>query len=361
MDIAVFLGPSLPVARAETILKASYHAPAKMGDVYRILASGVKTIVLIDGLFHQNASIWHRELMEALENGVEVIGASSMGALRAAELQPFGMKGYGRVFEWYDSGFLDGDDEVALLHAGEEHEYKAFSDPLVNIRHSLLQAVQHRLIRPEQEQALLHIAKNTVYSARTYQMLLESDECKAWSSAKKQTLIQFLKKESHNLKQQDALGVLHHCAQKAPYPGLAIPVEYPVETRSVFHSTAQLRRGFFLENGKRLNGIDILNLAGQDQCLWAKLRSQVIKDFFLLSWMEQHNRRCPSWFLQKEQQLWKNRFVRQQLPQWQQENGLTPLECERTLNTKIELNWLQKKLPKAIESELPAFHQYIQP
>src|SRR3954468_20307934 len=100
-SIAVFLGPSLPQTRARSILEAAYYPPARKGDIYRVMTSGVDTILLIDGLFHNTPSVWQRELLDAVEEGFSVFGASSMGALRAAELHTFGMKGHGVVFDWY--------------------------------------------------------------------------------------------------------------------------------------------------------------------------------------------------------------------------------------------------------------------
>ena len=55
-----------------------------MGDVYRLVATGVRTILIIDGVFHWVTPVWQREIRTALESGIVVIGAASMGALRAA-------------------------------------------------------------------------------------------------------------------------------------------------------------------------------------------------------------------------------------------------------------------------------------
>src|SRR5262245_41157023 len=131
---AVFLGPSLAKRHAANIFAANYYPPARMGDIYQLLGTGVRIIVLIDGVFHRTASVWQREIVDALDNDIAVIGASSMGALRAAELYSFGMVGRGTIFEWYRDGVIVGDDEVALFHAGEEHNFQSFSEPLVNIR-----------------------------------------------------------------------------------------------------------------------------------------------------------------------------------------------------------------------------------
>src|SRR5580700_7605068 len=96
--IAVFLGPTLPRANAMLALDAVYRPPARRGDIYRALRDGFHTIVLIDGEFHGQPSVWQREIVDALIEGAVVHGASSMGALRAAELHSLGMVGHGQIF-----------------------------------------------------------------------------------------------------------------------------------------------------------------------------------------------------------------------------------------------------------------------
>jgi hypothetical protein len=45
------------------------------------------------------AAVGHREIISALKAGVCVVGGSSMGALRASELDSYGMIGVGRIYE----------------------------------------------------------------------------------------------------------------------------------------------------------------------------------------------------------------------------------------------------------------------
>lgn len=96
-----------------------------------------------------------------------------MGALRAAELEPFGMIGHGAVFEAFRDG-LEDDDEVALLHAGPEDDYRPFSCPMVNIRATLAHAADAGLLTPDQAGALAAHAKGLFYQARTWPALLEA-------------------------------------------------------------------------------------------------------------------------------------------------------------------------------------------
>ena len=72
-----------------------------------------------------------------------------MGALRAAELHSFGMRGVGRIFEAFRDGALEDDDEVAVLHGPAEIGYLAASEPMVNIRETLARADSEGVLAPE--------------------------------------------------------------------------------------------------------------------------------------------------------------------------------------------------------------------
>jgi hypothetical protein len=65
-----------------------------------------------------------------------VVGVASMGALRAAELAPCGMRGHGAVYQMYASGEIDGDDEVGVLHGPAAKGYPAQTVALVNVRYA---------------------------------------------------------------------------------------------------------------------------------------------------------------------------------------------------------------------------------
>ncbi len=171
--LVVFLGPSLPAAEALRIApRCTLRPPARQGDVWRALEGRPKVIALIDGLFESTPSVWHHEVLCALAAGVRVIGGGSMGALRAAELHGYGMEGHGQIFEAFREGALCGDDEVALLHAGPEHQYRAFTVPLVNVRHTVAVARKTRALSAAKAKALLALAQKTHYQSRTWRELL---------------------------------------------------------------------------------------------------------------------------------------------------------------------------------------------
>ncbi len=194
MKVCVFLGPSLPLAEARAILDAVYLSPAGQGDVYRAVRDRkADAIGLIDGFFEQMPAVWHKEILWALKQGVRVYGASSMGALRAAELEQFGMIGIGKVFEAYRSGLFppfsgetfEDDDEVAIAHGPAELGYLG-SDAMVDIRATLAAAESQGIIDRACRDRLAEIAKGLFYKDRSYERLVQlargASELSLWMS-----------------------------------------------------------------------------------------------------------------------------------------------------------------------------------
>jgi hypothetical protein len=168
--IIVFLGPSLDREAAEKILSADYRPPAKRGDLLAAVEDGATIIGLIDGVFHQESAVAHREILAALKKGVRVVGSSSMGALRAAEMDTLGMAGIGEIYHMYKSGELESDDEVALVF--DPSSGLALSEPLINIRFTLKRAKDTGIIDTAVHDALLASARSVFYPQRTYRTIV---------------------------------------------------------------------------------------------------------------------------------------------------------------------------------------------
>src|SRR5699024_12171240 len=90
--------------------------PARLGSVWHAVQRGHRRIAVVDGVFGNQPAVWHKEILFALAQGCTVIGAASMGALRAVELAPYGMIGVGAIYRLYRRGAIVDDAEVALLH-----------------------------------------------------------------------------------------------------------------------------------------------------------------------------------------------------------------------------------------------------
>ncbi len=173
-DLVVFLGPSLPAAEARALGPCRVRPPARAGDLFAVLPERPLAIALVDGLFEAVPSVWHQEVLAAQAAGVQVFGGASMGALRAAELQPHGVVGVGRIFGWYRDGEVDDDGEVALLHAGREHGFRPLTVPLVDVRGAALAAVAAGACSAREGRALVRAAAGLFYQARTWPALLEA-------------------------------------------------------------------------------------------------------------------------------------------------------------------------------------------
>ncbi|BEL08921.1 hypothetical protein Q0Z83_071120 [Actinoplanes sichuanensis] len=172
MSDLVFLGPSLPAAEAAALLPgARILPPVGHGDLLRLAPGPDDRVLIIDGFFMHRPPVRHREILFLLERGVTVAGGSSMGALRAAELWPYGMRGFGDVFELYRDGTVTGDHEVAVVHGLDEDEYRQLSEPLVNIRIAVREAITAGAIGPDEGELLLKTAADIPFRLLTWRSL----------------------------------------------------------------------------------------------------------------------------------------------------------------------------------------------
>ena len=180
MTTHVFIGPTLPAAEVRARLPDAIVAgPVAAGDVLRLARRrGVARIAIVDGYFERMAAVWHKELLVALARGIEVWGAASMGALRAAELAPFGMIGVGAVYRAFRRGALESspargalqaDDEVAVAHLPAEYGYRTASDALVNLRDGIAAAPG---LSARTRAALVELARVRFYRERSWDRLI---------------------------------------------------------------------------------------------------------------------------------------------------------------------------------------------
>jgi hypothetical protein len=222
MKPIVFAGPSLwndPLLGARDV---AWFPPAKDGDVYKAARKGPKAIGLIDGEFEATPSVWHKEILWAMAQGIHVFGAASMGALRAAELNSFGMRGIGRIYRDFESGVLTDDDEVAVLHAGAELGYRPLSESLVDIRATIASAKRACILSPRTAAAIVKRAKATFFKERTWPRLLRA---RAGSTVRNRELAQFsrwLPEGRVELKRDDARAMVQAvrdlvCSRARPF------------------------------------------------------------------------------------------------------------------------------------------------
>ncbi len=209
MSVIVFAGPTIDADSVTDILQAHVLPPVKQGDVYRAVSNGPKAIGIIDGYFEGVPSVWHKEILWAIEQGVAVFGSASMGALRAAELADFGMVGVGRIFESYKDGQINDDDEVAVLHSPAELGFKPLSEPMVSIRATVQRALDERVLDENGAEHVLRFAKGLHYHHRTWPAI----EAEFVSDLKISGFLDWLPNGKVDAKREDAREMLSRMAE----------------------------------------------------------------------------------------------------------------------------------------------------
>jgi TfuA protein len=168
----IFSGPSLSSAEVAGLLKieADLRPPVRNGDL-ESLPEGVRTVAMIDGVFYSELAVSVRETLNVIKRGIRVLGSSSMGALRAAELDFHGMIGIGEVYQMYARGEIDSDAEVALTFHPET--FAATSEPLVNVRYGIKQAISAGVIDTKTGGLILEVARDIYFPHRIYPALFK--------------------------------------------------------------------------------------------------------------------------------------------------------------------------------------------
>ncbi len=223
----VFAGPTLDASEIHEVLDGvEFKPPARTGDIYKACDEGPKAIGLIDGFFEGVPAVWHKEILWALDRGIAVYGASSMGALRAAELHAFGMIGVGRIFEAFRDGQLEDDDEVALRHGPQALNYMALSEPMVNIRATLDSAVASDVLDQGIASKLCGLMKAMFFPNRSWDALFAHASDKGFKMEALQKFRDWLPEGRVDQKRLDALEMLALLASHEPKPANTSHAEF---------------------------------------------------------------------------------------------------------------------------------------
>nr|WP_062337126.1 TfuA-like protein [Herbidospora sakaeratensis] len=207
MKVVVYTGPTLSADEVRAVRPdARVAAPAARGDLLKDDWSPGDTAVIIDGYYRERLSVGHKEILWLLNEGVHVIGAASMGALRAAELAPFGMTGVGEVYAMFSSGEVDGDDEVAVLHGPAERGYPVGTVALVNLRHGVARGT----IDPAAGGRIVAAAKARPFTHRSWEELEEAVD------PADRAAVAVLREEQWDVKRLDALAALEAVGDARP-------------------------------------------------------------------------------------------------------------------------------------------------
>ena len=278
----VFLGPSLGHSEARDICPdAELHPPVRFGDLYALASETPGQVLIVDGVFHDSTPVWQREILQLLRLGWLVLGASSMGALRALELEAYGMVGIGTVFEWYRSGRIEGDDEVALLHGVAEMDYQPLTLPLVDVRHVLMGLEAQGVLALPQVSGILAEFKRMGHEIRTRSALLALVRAHHGEVA---VVRDRLSDRGRSLKAHDARLALRVMAGQLPLP--ATGKRWPEPTPLPMHPQATLQRRMYpLAGGPPVRMVEALRSMAQRPDALARPVRESRRRWFLYDWV----------------------------------------------------------------------------
>jgi TfuA protein len=217
----IFIGPSLNHDKARKIFQADYRGPAKKGDLLMLSAStfsnsgkepnAINFVGLVDGLFLQDYPPTPIEVYQLLSNkNFRVVGGASIGALRAMELEKFGMVGIGKIFELFRNGTTDADDEVAVtFHQGAGECIQ--SEAMVDIRFNLFVACRKKIITERVKRIIARTAKSTYFPHRNYTDIVEQARSRFPEYSKQlDSFSIYINENRLSLKEHDAIKVVEY-------------------------------------------------------------------------------------------------------------------------------------------------------
>jgi TfuA protein len=214
----IFLGPSLSHEKARKVFaEADYRPPAKKGDFLRLAADpDVKMVGFVDGVFLQDYPPTPIEVYQlARKEGMLLAGAASLGALRAVELEKFGMVGIGKIFQMYKSGKTDADDEVAVTF-DPEGDYRLQSEAMIDIRYNLFLAHKKGVMGRQAKRALARVAKATYFPHRNYSNIIEETKSKHPELAGEIDSFQiYIASSKKSLKEIDAIKLVKYLKERS--------------------------------------------------------------------------------------------------------------------------------------------------
>ena len=284
----VFVGPSLEREVVAAALPAArIEPPIARGDLARLRGEGATTFLILDGAFLHRLAVAPSEIVDAIAGGARVIGAASLGAIRAAECWPAGMEGIGAVHRLYRLGVLRDDDEVAVA-TDPESDFAAISIALVSVRYAMLAALRAGALDRGRAAAVLGAARGLHFAERRWETIF------ARAGLEVDPDVRMLC-ERTDIKRRDAVAAVAAIGSSpgaggvggrlAPWrtPGLLTgqvrPTRYPGHDPLFGHSLPELRQQlacWLLDSGRsrRYLGPGVAAGANFETHIWAKLETE---------------------------------------------------------------------------------------
>ncbi|MFJ3203747.1 TfuA-like protein [Streptomyces sp. NPDC086989] len=166
-----FVGPTLAPAERPAG-SFTYLPPIRHGDLFALDLRPGDQVLVIDGVYQHFAPIRHKEILAMLALGVRVAGTASLGALRAAELAGFGMRGLGHVYTAARCGELVADADVGVLHAADGDGGRRLTVATVAVRHAVAELTAAGRLSAAEAAGIRQVADSLHFTERSERALL---------------------------------------------------------------------------------------------------------------------------------------------------------------------------------------------
>jgi len=173
MKIKIYSGLSVSKEQVHAILpEAEFSGPVQRHDLKKDIESGVHVIGLIDGVFYRHLAVSPNEILDALRVGIRIFGSSSMGALRAVELSPYGMQGVGKVYEHILKTPYFADEKLGqIFYEGEDFKKNRAA---IEIEIGLERAVTMKQLSKAEAKKILELYLQPHFTERSFENLIRS-------------------------------------------------------------------------------------------------------------------------------------------------------------------------------------------
>jgi hypothetical protein len=358
MTIYIFTGPTLSADEARSELDAIFLPPVSQGDVYRAARRRPTAIGIIDGYFESVPAVWHKEILWAMKEGVHVYGSASLGALRAAELAPFGMEGVGTIFEAFRDGELEDDDEVALVHGPPESGYRPYSEAMVNIRRTLADATGAGVLSPATRVTLEELAKALFYPDRTYPLLLQRAHAAA-PEPELEVFRQWLPQGRADQKREDALAMLRLMRERmGTHPGTK-RVHYWFEHTDMWEEASSHAGDLTLHGEQGADAVLLDDVLEEVQLLdggYARARQATLARLLALDEAQRQHMTPSSRNLKERTEGFRRQrdlLAPEEVERWLAENLLTWDDFGSLMEDEARLRWVDELTRPEVERLLP--------
>jgi len=359
MRVCVFTGPTLSPEEGRTVLDALYLPPVSQGDVYRVAQRRPIAIGIIDGYFEQVPAVWHKEILWAMSRGIHVFGSASMGALRAAELEAFGMVCVGEVFEDYRAAVLEDDDEVAVVHASPGMGYRVLSEAMVNIRSTLEAAEVAGIVSSSTHAALVRCAKGLFYPERSYPLLLERAAAEGLPARELDALRAWLPGGQINRKREDALAMLRLMRDELTARPQPKQVTYSLEFTDMCHEAWTLAGELHLDAGAGAQAIALDALLDElrlDAGAWTQARQGALARFLALDAAQRQRAAVSPEAVKETTEMFRRQrdlLHPSDVERWATEQHLGPADFARLMEEEAQIRWAEAGTEREVKRILP--------